>query len=95
MEPEPHVNSQLLAASISHQNEAITPTTTQHSDLQRPRRPGRTAKYRIGLVVAISMAAGLIAVLVAIPVIPAKENGRAASSFPLVNYLPVAPCARA
>ena len=23
--------------------------------------------------------------------IPAKENGRAASSFPLVNYLPVAP----
>ena len=68
MEPEPHVNSQSLAASISHQNEAITPTTTQHSDLQRPRRPGRTAKYRIGLVVAISMAAGLIAaaVLVAI-----------------------------
>src|SRR5215216_2162731 len=54
----------------------MTTTTTQYGDDQRSGRPGRTAKLRIGLVVVISMAAGLIvaAVLVAIPVIPAREN---------------------
>ena len=52
------------------------PTTTQYGDLQRPGPPRRTAQWRIGLVVAMSMAAGLIiaAVLVAIPLIPAREN---------------------
>src|SRR5215211_5753662 len=54
----------------------MTTTTTLYGDDQRSGRPGRTAKLRIGLVVVISMAAGLIvaAVLVAIPVIPAREN---------------------
>src|SRR5215208_8379681 len=54
----------------------MTTTTTQYGDDQRSGGPRRTAKLRIGLVVVISMAAGLIAaaVLVAIPVIPAREN---------------------
>src|SRR5215204_5967031 len=54
----------------------MTTTTSQYGDEQRSGGPRRTAKLRIGLVVVISMAAGLIAaaVLVAIPVIPAKEN---------------------
>ena len=74
MEPTPHANPQLLAASIL--NEAITTTTTQYAEKQRRGRPRRTAKYGIGLVVVVSMAAGLItaAVLVAIPLVPAKEN---------------------
>src|SRR5215207_5455636 len=51
-------------------------TATRHGDLQQPGRGQPTAKSRIGLIVALSMAAGLIAalVLVAMPFIPAKEN---------------------
>jgi pimeloyl-ACP methyl ester carboxylesterase len=51
-------------------------TTTQDSDRRQPGRPPRTAKSRIGLIVALSMAAGLIVavVLVAAPFIPASEN---------------------
>jgi len=52
-----------------------TPTRTPDT-LQQPGRLPRTARSRIGLIVALSMAAGLIAaaVLVAAPVIPAREN---------------------
>jgi hypothetical protein len=51
-------------------------TATRHGDLQQPGRAQPTAKSRIGLIVALSMAAGLIAavVLVAMPFIPAREN---------------------
>jgi FtsH-binding integral membrane protein len=51
-------------------------TATRHGDLQQPRRAQPTAKSRIGLIVALSMAAGLIAavLLVAMPFIPATEN---------------------
>src|SRR5215203_5480921 len=51
-------------------------TATRHGDLQQPGRGQPTARSRIGLIVALSMAAGLIAalVLVAMPFIPAKEN---------------------
>ena len=51
-------------------------TTTQASDLQPLGRPQPTSKSRIGLIVAGSMAAGLIVavVLVAAPFIPAEEN---------------------
>jgi pimeloyl-ACP methyl ester carboxylesterase/FtsH-binding integral membrane protein len=51
-------------------------TATRHGDLQQPGRAQPTAKSRIALIVALSMAAGLIAavVLVAIPFIPAREN---------------------
>src|SRR5215207_2067081 len=51
-------------------------TATRHGDLQQPGRGQPTAKSRIGLIVALSIAAGLIAalVLVAMPFIPAKEN---------------------
>src|SRR5829696_2073059 len=54
----------------------MTTTTTQYGDEQRSGGPRRAVKLRIGLVVVISVAAGLIAaaVLVAIPVIPAREN---------------------
>lgn len=51
-------------------------TTTQDSDRHQPGGPPGTAKSRIGLIVALSMAAGLIAavVLVAMPFIPARGN---------------------
>jgi hypothetical protein len=51
-------------------------TATRHGDLQQPGRAQPTAKSRIGLIVALSMAAGLIAavVFVAMPFIPAREN---------------------
>src|SRR5918993_324185 len=51
-------------------------TATRHGDLQQPGRAQPTARSRIGLIVALSMAAGLIAavVLVAMPFIPAREN---------------------
>src|SRR5215213_8238061 len=51
-------------------------TATRHGDLQQPGRAHPTAKNRIGAIVALSMAAGLIAavVLVAMPFIPAEEN---------------------
>ena len=51
-------------------------TATRRGDLQQPGRAQPTAKSRIGLIVALSMAAGLIAavVLVAMPFIPAREN---------------------
>ena len=51
-------------------------TATRHGDPQQPGRAQPTAKSRIGLIVALSMAAGLIAavVLVAMPFIPAREN---------------------
>ncbi len=54
--------------------EAIT--TTEYSDLQQSESSRPTAKSRIGLIVAASMAAGLVlaVVLVAIPLIPATEN---------------------
>jgi pimeloyl-ACP methyl ester carboxylesterase len=53
----------------------VTKTTTQHSDHQ-PERPPRMEKSRIGLIVAGSMAAGLVlaVVLVALPFIPGREN---------------------
>ena len=51
-------------------------TTTRHGELQQPGRSTGAAKSRIGLIVAASMAAGLITalVLVAVPFIPAEEN---------------------
>jgi hypothetical protein len=51
-------------------------TATRHGDLQQPGRAQLKNKSRIGLIVALSMAAGLIAavVLVAMPLIPATEN---------------------
>src|SRR3712207_4444910 len=51
-------------------------TATRHGDLQQPGPAPPAAKSRIGLIVALSMAAGLIAagVLVAMPFIPAREN---------------------
>src|SRR5215212_9375738 len=51
-------------------------TATRHGDLQQPGHAHPTAKSRIGLIVALSIAAGLIAalVLVVMPFIPAKEN---------------------
>src|SRR5215207_6194940 len=54
----------------------VTATTTQHSDLQQPGRPEQTARGHIGLIVAGSMAAGLVlaVVLVALPFIPGREN---------------------
>jgi pimeloyl-ACP methyl ester carboxylesterase len=50
--------------------------TTQHSDLQQPERLRPTGRGRIGLIVAGSLAAGLVVAvaLVAAPFIPAKEN---------------------
>ena len=53
----------------------VTATTAHHSDHQ-PERPPRAEKSRIGLIVAGSMAAGLVlaVVLVALPFIPGKEN---------------------
>ena len=54
----------------------VTTTTTQHSDLQQPGRPEQTSRGHIGLIVAGSMAAGLVlaVVLVAVPFIPGREN---------------------
>jgi hypothetical protein len=54
--------------------EAIT--TTEYSDLQQSESSRPTAKSRIGLIVAASMAAGLVlaVALVAVPLIPATEN---------------------
>ena len=51
-------------------------TATRHGDLQQTGRAHPTAKFRIGSIVALSMAAGLLAavVLVAMPSIPAREN---------------------
>src|SRR3712207_8171031 len=51
-------------------------TATRHGDLQQPGPAQPAAKSRIGLIVALSMAAGLMAavVLVAMPFIPAREN---------------------
>ena len=51
-------------------------TTTSHGNLQQPARPQPTTTSRIGLIVAASMAAGLLAaaVLVAAPFVPAEEN---------------------
>jgi pimeloyl-ACP methyl ester carboxylesterase len=51
-------------------------TATRHGDLQQPGRAQPTAKSRIGLIVALSMAAGLIVAVVgvAMPFIPAREN---------------------
>jgi hypothetical protein len=51
-------------------------TATRHRDLQQPGRAQPTAKSRIGLIVALCMAAGPIVavVLVAMPFIPAREN---------------------
>jgi hypothetical protein len=50
--------------------------TTQDSDVHQPGRAQPTAKSRIGLIVATSLAAGLIAAvaLVAAPFVPATEN---------------------
>jgi hypothetical protein len=49
---------------------------TQASDLRPPSRLLPTARSRIGLILAASMAAGLIVavVLVAAPFVPAREN---------------------
>ena len=51
-------------------------TAARHGDLQQPGRAQPTAKSRIGSIVALSMAAGLIVAvaLVAAPFIPASEN---------------------
>ena len=57
-------------------------TTAAHDgDLQQPGQWQRTATSRIGSIVALSMAAGLIAAVVAVaaPFIPATENEGAAS----------------
>ena len=53
----------------------VTTKTTEHSDHQ-PERPSRKEKSRIGLIVAGSMAVGLVlaVVLVGIPFLPGKEN---------------------
>ncbi|QGN34453.1 alpha/beta fold hydrolase [Microlunatus sp. Gsoil 973] len=52
------------------------PTTIQANDLRSTSSVQPAAKSRIGLIVALSLAAGLVAaaVLVAMPFIPAKEN---------------------
>src|SRR5829696_4863315 len=42
------------------EGEAIMTTATRHGDLQQPGRAQPTAKSRIGLIVALSMAAGLL-----------------------------------
>jgi hypothetical protein len=51
-------------------------TATRHRDLQQPGRAQPTAKSRIGSIVALSMAAGLIVAvaLIAAPFVPVKEN---------------------
>src|SRR5215208_1134768 len=51
-------------------------TTTQDRDLQLPGAPEHTPRGHLGLIVAASLAAGLVAALalVAAPFIPAKEN---------------------
>ena len=51
-------------------------TATRPGDLQQPGPAQPTAKSRIGSIVALSMAAGLIAAvaMVAAPFIPATEN---------------------
>ena len=51
-------------------------TATRRGDLQQPGRAQPTAKSRIGLIVALSMAAGLIAavLLVGMPFVPANEH---------------------
>ena len=51
-------------------------TTIPDVDLQQPESVPPTAKSRSGLIVAVSLAAGLIAavILVALPFVPAKEN---------------------
>jgi pimeloyl-ACP methyl ester carboxylesterase len=51
-------------------------TATRAGDLQQPGRAQPAAKSRIGLIVALSMAVGLVAavVLVAMPFVPAREN---------------------
>jgi pimeloyl-ACP methyl ester carboxylesterase len=61
---------------MSQQNEAIMVTPTRDSDVQQPGRLQPSTKSRIGLIVAISVAAGLIAAvaLVAAPFVPAEEN---------------------
>jgi uncharacterized membrane protein YdjX (TVP38/TMEM64 family) len=66
----------LLAASIFHQNGAIMVTPTRDSDVKQSGRLQPTMESRIGLIVAISVAAGLFAAvaLVAAPFIPASEN---------------------
>ena len=50
--------------------------TTEYSDLPQPGGMQSTAKSRIGLIVATSIAVGLVLamVLVALPFIPATEN---------------------
>jgi pimeloyl-ACP methyl ester carboxylesterase len=54
----------------------IMARTTQHRDLQQPERLRLTGRGRIGLIVAGSLAAGLVVAvaLVVAPFIPAKEN---------------------
>src|SRR5215210_1425464 len=51
-------------------------TTTQDRDVQMPGRPEPTPRGHLGLIVAASLAAGLVAAfaLVAAPFIPATEN---------------------
>jgi pimeloyl-ACP methyl ester carboxylesterase len=51
-------------------------TTIPDVDRQQPESAQAAAKSRIGLIVAVSMAAGLVAavILVALPFVPAKEN---------------------
>ncbi|GAA3636713.1 hypothetical protein [Microlunatus ginsengisoli] len=51
-------------------------TTIPDVELQQSESVQPTAKRRIGLIVAVSMAAGLIAavILIALPFVPAKEN---------------------
>jgi ABC-type uncharacterized transport system ATPase subunit len=51
-------------------------TATQDRDLQKPGRVQPTPKRRLGVIVAASLATGLLAALalVAAPFVPAKEN---------------------
>jgi len=50
--------------------------TAEYGNAQQPAGPQPAAKARIGLIVAASMAVGLVlaVVLVAVPFIPAKGN---------------------
>jgi pimeloyl-ACP methyl ester carboxylesterase len=65
-----------LIIHVSNRIEAIMAIATQDRDLQQPGRRQPTPKGHIGLIVATSMLAGLIAAvaLVAAPFVPAKEN---------------------
>jgi hypothetical protein len=71
--------------------EAVMITTSQDSGRYRPGRPPRLGTSRIGLIVALSIAAGLIVAvaLVAAPFVPATENALTGMSDRLAGWLRV------